>query len=321
MSLICKNCGGKIAFDSEKQKIFCEFCGCEQPITNSLDITIFEETENIKNVLEIYQKASDLMNLHTLNSLTAAEAMFKRIPDIFDAANLAAKCKNEIVALKTEADYQSALKGMSSENLTELRLAHSIFFSLGDYKESASKLRDCNALIASLEKSEQLRKDADEYKQKQLRLKRKRRLKLSLLLITLIIITFFAVRSKIYSSSNIKITVSPNEDNYITEAYGSYKFKYDIKIKNKGFLDVSSIEGNVIFEDENGEILIDSNFNFYNHSSAVVRAKSHRSYTWEITVGSYDTALLLYESDFDEIDIKIDITKITYTNGKTKNYK
>lgn len=123
----------------------------------------------------------------------------------------------------------------------------------------------------------------------------------------------------IYSLSNIKIHLSPDEENFVSERYNDYIFTYNVKIENKGLLDINSIEGSVIFEKDN-EILVDTPISFYNYSSAVVRAHKNTSFKWELTIYSYDTALILYETDFDDIKVKIDISSITYENGKTKTY-
>ena len=138
--------------------------------------------------------------------------------------------------------------------------------------------------------------------------------------ITLIVaVLVIIVNLYTYSLSNIKIHLSPDEENFISERYNNYIFTYDVKIKNTGLLDIKSIEGTIIIEDGN-EILVDTPISFYNYSSAIVRAHKSTSFKWELTVRSYDIALALYETDFDDLTVKIEISSITYEDGKIKTY-
>jgi len=132
-------------------------------------------------------------------------------------------------------------------------------------------------------------------------------------------VIFLIGRIQAYSRSNIKITMSPDAENYLTESYNKYVFHYDVNVKNKGLFAVNYIAGEVIIEKDN-EVLVDTTFYFSSSSGALVRAKKHRKFGWELSVQSYDTARMLFLTDFDDLDVKIKITEITYKNGKTKTY-
>lgn len=329
MSLTCKNCGGKISLDSNL--IICDSCGAKQSLNEVLASEtanlIYNDDELSQTSLNTYKKALSMMSTaRTESSFIFAAGVFEEIPDVFNASALAKECRDKAELFKAERIYNSAVIDMKSDVPVRIEGAIQAFKSLGEYKDSVAKIDECIPLleVAQSTYQEKLRlaeeQRAKEKKQKQLRAKKNKfigkLISLALIAVTIILVIGYF---RIYSASNIKITLSPDTENFLTEGYNKYTFSYDAKIENNGFFDVSAIEGEIIVEKDN-EILVDTTLNFYNYSSAVVRSKKSSKFTWELTVYSYDTALALYETDFDDLDVKIDITSITYANGKTKVY-
>lgn len=329
MSLTCKNCGGNISLDSNL--IICDSCGAKQSLNEVLVSEtvnlIYNDDEVSETSLNTYKRALSMMSTaRTESSFIFAAGVFEEIPDVFNANALAKECRDKAELFKAERIYNSAVIDMKSDDPVRIEGAIQAFKSLGEYKDSVTKIDECIPLleVAQTTYQEKLRQAEEqrvkEEKQKQLRAKKNKfigkLISLALVAITVILVIGYF---RIYSSSNIKIMLSPDTENFLTEGYNKYTFSYDAKIENNGFLDVSAIEGEIIIEKDN-EILVDTTLSFYNYSSAVVRSKKNSKFTWELTVYSYDTALTLYETDFDDLDVKIDITSITYTNGKTKTY-
>lgn len=329
MSLTCKNCGGNISLDSNL--IICDSCGAKQSLNEVLASEavnlIYNDDELSQASLNTYKRALSMMSTaRTESSFIFAAGVFEEIPDVFNANALAKECREKAEVFKAERIYNSAVIDMKSDDPIRIEGAIQAFKSLGEYKDSVAKIDECIPLfnIANETHQEKLRAAEEqrvkEEKQKRMQAKKNKFIGklISLAALAVAAILVFGYFS-IYSSSNIKISLSPDIESYLTEGYNKYVFCYDAKIENNGFLDVSAIEGEIIIEKDN-EVLVDTTMSFYNYSSAVVRSKKSSKFTWELTVYSYDTALALYETDFDNLDVKIDITGITYTNGKTKTY-
>jgi hypothetical protein len=329
MALSCKNCGGNITLDMNSGKIVCNSCGVEQTLSSALS----EESANYiylddgvsKVALSTYKRALSMMSsARTENSFAFAAEVFEEIPGVLNADFLAKECREKAKLFRLEQIYSNAVLSMESGDPAKIKDAIQGFKSLGEYKDAAKKIDECLPLLNIAQKAYQEKLNIAEQqkvlKQKQA-VKRKFIGKLVAFIAVLLIVFIIIGHFYIYSSSNIKISLSPDVESFVTEEYNSYVFHYDVKIENTGLLDVSSIEGTVVFENKNdNEILVDTTISFYNSSSAVVRSKKNSKFTWELTVYSQDTALALYKTDFDDLKIQIDITKITYTNGKTKTY-
>jgi len=329
MALTCKNCGGNISLDPNANLIICEYCGAKQALA---DILVNGSDNLICNGLSIsslntYKRAVSMMSsARTENSFLSAASVFDEIHDVLDANDLAKKCRDEADKLKTERLYNTAIANMKSNDPRIIEDAIMAFQSLGDYKDAATKIEECMPLLnaAKAAYQEKLNTEAErrakEEKLKQLYKEKKDKInKIVLYALIALSVIFLIGRIQAYSRSNIKITMSPDAENYLTESYNKYVFHYDVNVKNKGLFAVNYIAGEVIIEKDN-EVLVDTTFYFSSSSGALVRAKKHRKFGWELSVQSYDTARMLFLTDFDDLDVKIKITEITYKNGKTKTY-
>lgn len=331
MTLTCKNCGGNISLDANSNLITCDFCGAQQTLTSILadepENFIYKEDELSRSSLDTYKRALSIMaSAQTENSFILAAGVFKEIPNVLNADALAMECIEKANRFKCERIYNSAVIDMKSDDPARVEGAIQAFKSLGEYKDSVTKTDECTQLlrVAQANYQEKLRLAEDQRirqeKQRRIRAKKNKFIgKLipiaALAVVAIIVFGYF----RVYSPSNIRVSLSPDTENYLTEGYNKYVFCYDVKIENNGFLDVSEVEGEITIQNDN-EVLVDTTIDFYNDFSAIVRSKKSRKFTWELTVYSYDTALTLYETDFDDLDVKIDITSITYANGKTKSY-
>lgn len=329
MALVCKHCGGTISIKEDFHTIVCDFCGEEQSLSSAADRSesnIFKNDDVSVEKLIAYRRAISIMtSAHTENDFLRAAGLFNQIPEVLNAADLAKVCRDKADLVRTESTYKTAVADMHSEEPALIERAIRTFESLGKYKDATKMAKECTPLLKiAQEKSAERRRIAEQQRLADAQVMRRQRVKkrivrgliagIVLLAAVCVVVGYFTV----YSSSNIVITLSP-DDEYVTTSYSGYVFHYDVNIENTGYLDVQAIEGTVIFEKED-EVLVDTSISFYNYSSAVVRAGKNSKFTWELTVYSEDTARALYQTPFEELDVYIDITDITYTNGETKSY-
>lgn len=329
MALTCKNCGGNISLNTNM--LVCDSCGAQQALTDFLknvsDNSIYNTDEFTTNARNTYKKALSLMAAaRTESSFLFAAGVFEEIPTVLNAGVLAQECRVKANLLKSERIYNEAVTDMQSDNPHELERAIRAFGLLGEYKDAAAKKEECTALlsVAQIEWQEKLKKEEQQKTKEDAQAKAKafkRKIRTRFIAVVLVLITVGAVigTSFSYSPKHLKIEITPDAENFITEKYNDYVFHYIVKVKNNGLLDVRAIEGTVVFEKDN-EVLVDTNISFSNYSSAVVRAKKSSKFTWELTVYPENTALALYETNFNDLKVKVDITGITYTNGKRKKY-
>lgn len=122
---------------------------------------------------------------------------------------------------------------MKSDDPARIEGAIQAFKSLGEYKDSVDKIDECLPLlsVAQVNHQEKLRiaeeQRVKEEKQKRMQAKRNKFIgKLislaALAVATILIFGYFSI----YSSSNIKISLSPNTESYLTEGYNKYVFCY-----------------------------------------------------------------------------------------------
>lgn len=324
MALTCKNCGGNISLDPEANLIICDFCGANQPLNAVSDTIIFNETEGSVAQLNAYQQAlAHLAAADTAEALSKTQKEFERLGKLFDAAQLAAECRERVTLLRTEQAYQKAVLDMQSDNPNRIKSAIVTFEQLGNYKESAIKLADCKPLLeqaqAKLDQQlQQIERDCEKRK-----IRRNRHKRFILFSFITILAVVLLVHHTNHTPANIKISVSPNGENYVTEKYNDYVFNYDVKIKNKSSLDLTAIQAEIYFEEPDGNVLLDADFNagsIISSSNPVVRSKKSSTYTWSVTVSSKSTAKELYQYDFEKLKVKVKIKKLRYENGKVQSY-
>ncbi len=314
MSICCKNCGGQLRALIESNRIVCDSCGASQPLTGAADSQSAICSGRDAATLLAYQRAVHKMNTaQSEEEFRLAATMFGRLGDTLDAALLETQCSARAVEMHDEAQYQQALAAMNSDDPARIRQAKASLEAMPHYKDALSKAAQCQPLLEAAKKHDAEKQQAEQRRREELK-KRKGCIAIA---VAAVIVLILLIRASVYSSSNVKITLTP-ADNYLTARYNSYVFTYDAEIKNKGFLDIRQLQGTVLFEDGR-TVVVDTSIGFYNSSSSVVRGKKTSHYTWELTVQSEDIAQILYE-DFDDLKIKIDIDEIVYTNGKRKTY-
>jgi hypothetical protein len=312
------------------QEITCDSCGAVQSMSTLLagEAEPFLCGEDLSPAaLNTYKKALSMMaSAKTEHSFMMAAELFDEIPNLLNAPLLAQECRDKADLFKKERLYGGALLNMQSDDPARIQLAIETFRGLGDYKEAPIKAEACIPLLKTAQIHHQKRLEEAQREQKRTEARRKqeaaKRKFWSRVIGFLLLITAalgIAGYFYLYSPNRIQITLSPAEENFLQENYGNYRFTYNVRIKNEGLLDVSSVTGTVLIENE-GEVLVDTEIRFQSYSSSVARAHKSGRYTWELTVYSYDIAKELYEADHDDLDIEIKITEITYTNGKTKTF-
>ncbi len=317
MALTCKNCGGSIRYDAESKTITCESCGSSQALNSGLGMgeMIYESDDLTSAGMNTYYRAVKMMTEATrIDELKTAKSMFERISDLLNASALAKECQDRIELLQAEQKYQKALSDMQSENPETVALAQKCFGELGSYRDSISKAEECAPLI---KRAEEFQREKAEREKKD-KAKRNKKFKTIIVGIALVIVAALLINSRIYSNSRYKVKIRPVEEGYLSDWGGRYEFLYEVEIKNKGVLDVSAMECEVIIEKKN-DVIVDTKISFSNYSSAAVRAGKSARFNWELTTDSEYVADELY-NNFDDLDIHIEITQIQFTNGKLKTY-
>ena len=317
MSLTCKNCGGNINFDIETNMMTCESCGSSQSLNSvsGVNESIYENDGEANARINTYRRALNMMATATeINSFQTAQLMFERIRGTLNADALAKECEEKIQILKTEQQYQKALLDMQSQDVDTIISAQSIFEALQNYKDALLKKEECNELIRKARDLQEA-KEIEERKKAQKRRKKRRLIGLALV-ITIIISSIFY--NFIYSASRYDISVTPIEQGYLTERGNSFEFCYDVEIENNGFLDITALECAVIIE-KGDDVIVDTAISFSNYSSAIARAGKSARFKWELTTDSNYVAEELYYH-FNDLDVRIEVTKIRFKNGKIKTY-
>lgn len=330
MALTCKNCGGTISLDIQQNQLVCDSCGVRQALSQisaEADNGIYRADDVSHSSLKAYRRALNMMTSATAESaylLVARE--FDAIGDVLNAAALATECRERAELVRTERLYNEALTAMHSADPSKLEEALHTFESLGNYKDAPMRCEECIPLLrtAQIQWAEQQRRTEmqrlrEEKQQKRCEAKRRFLWKLTALFAAVAVILGVIGYVKVYSPSNITITLTPRASGYITEKYNGTLFTYEAHIRNNGWLDVRAVDGTVAFETD-GEVFVDTAISFSNYASAVVRAHKSSTYTWELTVYSDNAVQMLSATDFEDVEVHINIQRITYTNGKTKTY-
>lgn len=324
MPLQCKNCGGNIYLDDQTQKLTCDSCGVSQNLNALSAEMIFEETDAPIAQINAYRRAIALLSsADTEKSLLMVADLLSSVGDLFNAPQLANECRERAELLKKDRYYQQALDWMQRDEPDQIQKAIEIFEDLQGYKESNLKIIEAKRLLEEASIHYERRKKQEEAVRKKAAARKRRNQKRLLLLASLILIAVLGGNWALHRPGNIKISISPNQDNYVTTKFNDYVFHYDITIKNKSPLDLTAIEAEVYLEEPDGTILIDADFNvgsIISQSKPVVRGKKSSDYTWSVTVPSKNTAETLYQYDFDDLKVKIKIKTLRYGEEKVRHY-
>ena len=307
--------------------IICDSCGATQPLFEALsgeDVSICLEGSISKQALQTYRTAlSKMEDATTESEYTACAEMFDDITGVLNAEQLELECRKKGLELVYEEVYQNALVLMQMEDPECIRNSIQAFAFLENYKDAPAKHDECVRKLSEI----QARVEAKQAREHRLERRKARKQKykqvwkrVAIISVICFVLAAIAFRFWLYSASHIEITFTPQSEEYITSEYNKYIFNYDVVIKNTGLLDVESIQGDIIFENANGEALVDTGFSFYNSSGAAVRAHKSSRYTWHLSAPFGTITDELRQTDFEDLKVIVKITQITYKNGKTKTY-
>ncbi len=333
--LICKNCGGSIYIQTETNQLICDSCGATQSVNDAFfgkqAEPIFNSNSIPEDTLKEYQKAlARLERVQSENGLIATAEMFENLNGVLNSEFLAKECRNRSALLKKERLYTTALAEIESREPEKTRYAITLLESIGGYKDADSILAECRRNLPDLEREYKQRQEEqaalrlkEAQERERLAKKRKQHMAFLGLMAIALVGAIIWIYNAVYSSSNVKISITPDEDHYVTTKYGDSVFNYDVKIKNNSFFDISGLHADIYFEEPNGNVLIDTNLNIGNFGSTfstAVRSRKSSEYNWSVSVSSEDTAQKLYQYDFDRLDVQIKIKEISFRNGKKKTY-
>ncbi len=317
MSLTCKNCGGTICFNAQTNTITCESCGSSQALNSALNPSdaVYESDSQAGAKINSYQRALNMMsNATTIDSLKTALIMFERISGTLNADALAKECKDRIELMVKEQKYQQALLDMNSEEPDTVISAKNVFNLLDNYKDSSQKSDECNQLIEKAQLLQEVKKE----KERQQAVSRQRKFRLFGIAVIIVIGIIILARNYTFSSARYEVTIEPTKENYLTQIGKKYEFLYDVEIENNGFLDIVAIECDVIIEKGN-DVVADTNISYSNYYSVAVRKGKSSRFSWKLTTDSTYVAEQLYYN-FDDLDIRVEVTQIQFKNGKIKVY-
>lgn len=328
--MTCLACGGELWLDIRTDVVVCTHCDCRQ----SLNMALSDHNEiiNLSNVspqvLSHYKQALRIVATAKRSADYAMAAdILERLPGFWNADSLSAECRQKESVLRIEEKYNGAVADMNSQQPYRIQQAAEAFEELGSYRDAPILLSQCPQLMKEAEAAQKktqkeneklLEKQARQIRKAEKRRIRRRRIRILLILIVIVGLTigFFVLHSK----QNLHISMEPDQENYIENKRNHVVFYYDVTVENTGYLDIIGFDASVIFENTDGEVLVDTKMYIDNYDSPAVRSKKTVTFTWELSVYSEDTAWELYGTDFEDLKVTIKINEIRFSTGLTRTY-
>lgn len=315
--MICRICGGQLVFHEASESIVCESCGKSQTIqcmVGGMAEPLYAQSPETDGAINTYKRAMNMyLQEASVRTLDTAAQMFKNIPQVLNASDMVRKCQEKSRLLAMENSYNKALDDMQSEDPQKLRSAVETLHLLADYKDAPKREQEARSLLAAaLQKEQQAEKARQQAKLRKLLLAAA-----AVVAVILIVVLSVVGNAARYDSENLVLSLSPGEDYLTVEKY-QYVFHYALEMENAGSLDIKGFEADVVMEDEDGKVVVDTQMQASDMTALVRKGKS-RELTWNLSVKDEDVALTLYE-DFSDLEVNITITQITFANGKVKDY-
>lgn len=306
--LICRCCGGELRIDEAREQIVCDYCGEQWGLAALLADTPplrGGEEEPLHTEMQIYYYA--VKRLHasrTVEDCVRLAADFETTPELPDSETLLARCREKAAQLQKERLYLGALARMHSTRPEEAAQAVSWLRQLGDYKDAAAKCAEAEHFLRAA--------------QKKCAAKKCRRV-LPVSLLAAVVLLFLLANSWSYAAARLSVCITPDAENFITEAYGDFVFHFAVTVENRGVRDIESFAAEVAMENGQGEILASATLRPVVGTIAVMHAGERQLLSWTLQVDDGETARRLADNAVT-MQVRVTVRQITYTSGKIKNY-
>lgn len=346
LNLICKICGGELDIDISCDAIVCDYCGGRQPLTGSSVEIVVDPAKLPAQTIQQYRRAYQTYSMaKTADQYETAAKMLEQMSGFGHAEELSKEARQKETDCRKAEKYACAVQYFNSGRAEKIQLAAKTFAELGNYRDAKEYLSKCPKSIEQIKKAEhdremeaskarhdreiqmkkaQLDLEKQEAKEERRRQKlEKRRIRkrnFRIFLVLLVIAGLILGGLYLHSRQHLHISMEPDQENYIENKRNHVIFYYDVTVKNIGYLDIIGFDASVIFENTDGEVLVDTKMYIDNYDSPAVRSKKTVTFTWELSVYSEDTAWELYETDFEDLKVTIKINEIRFSTGLTRTY-
>lgn len=314
--LKCKNCGGSIYLDEKTQQLTCDSCGTSQRLNTLIYNSIFDDASVPRKKLEAYRRGVELLKMGDSEiTLFSAAEEFRKAQDLFNAPQLAEECAKRADLFRQDRLYNQAVELSQSDDSESLQEAVCILESLGEYNDAVTILSNAKAKLEEALNEYELQRKQKQLQQKRIK-SRKKWVKILSVSCVVLILGILIVNNWLQKRpGNINITITPNETEYMSKGFNNYIFHYDVQLENKSPLDLAEIEAEVIFETEDGTILVDTSFRAGTtayKSAPILRGKRKNTFSWSVTISSEDRAMALYQQDFENLNVVTKISELQF---------
>ncbi|MBO5746871.1 MAG: hypothetical protein J6S13_07245 [Clostridia bacterium] len=322
----CPNCGGNLKYDRSLKLLVCDACG-SQHTAASIGKASFDEDGGISaHSLEIYEKALSMSaTASTAEAWATTAEMFELIPEVFESQQLADQCRQNAAQLKTEEKYNTAVTLSQKDDSSSLIHAIQLFSSMPDYKDSATKQRQCEQRLKLARSDEQ---KAELHRQRREAAKQRTHKFISLLVVATIIlgvITLVVRQARKYDPDLITVKITDTSTEYDPDASpyinGCWYINFDFKITNGTLSDIDYMTVVTYFKDDDGKLIMQMSSEFGGYGSSSMDLKSGDSIKQETYLSEHqpeknESFVELYEADFDELDVSYKITYVKFDDGE-----
>lgn len=334
LNVTCRICGGELDIDIRSDAVYCEFCGGRQLLSMTDHAVVVDPAKLPTQTIQQYRQAyRALAEAGTGDQYAAAAQKMDQLAGFCEADELAREAREMAAQCRMAEKYTAAVEYFNGSSIEKIQLAARLFAELGDYRDAAQRLEQCPGRIAQMQqvqrdreieqKKAQLALEKQEAKEERRRQKQeKRRIrkrKFKVFMVLLLIVALILGGFMLHSRKNLQIQLRPDEDYYEVKR-DRVIFYYDVTLENSGYLDINGFDAAVIFENTDGEVLVDTKMYIDNYDTAAVRGKKTVTMSWELSVYSEDAAWELINTDFEDLKVTIEITEIRFSTGLTRTY-
>lgn len=356
LNLICKICGGELDIDIRREAIVCDYCGGCQPLETDAEIVIDPAKLPAQTIQQYKRAYQAFSSAKTADQYEAAAKMLEQMAGFGESDAMAKEARKKEAQYRKEELYACAVQYLNSQNIDKIQLAAKAFAELGDYRDAKELLKKCPEYSKQLEKEqhdreierEKIKHDREmeakkakhdreiqmkkaqlalekqeakeERKRQKLEKRRIRKRNFRIFLVLLIIAGLILGGLYLHSRQHLHITMEPKQDGYYEVKRDQVIFFYEVTVENTGYLDINGFDASVIFENTDGEVLVDTKMYIDNYDTAAVRGKKTVTFTWELSVYDQDRAWELAQTDFEDLKVTIEINEIRFSTGLTRKY-
>lgn len=323
MALNCKNCGGKLQFLKDGNKIHCEFCGFSG---NLLDEAYLLDNPNITSSESvIYRRALQIIkNADCKNDWQTALELLRRVNSDLYKSEIADICEENLRIYTEKENFDKLCKLKISNDIYSLKLAIKLLEENPQWENQRKQIDELTKRIEEI-----IAKNEAEEKRENRAKKTKQIFKkfFSVSIALLIIIGVFLLIS--YNSRkhdikrikaeiiNISSEYHPNESPYIN---GCYYIYFDFLIKNNTYTEIDSITLTTEFKNSSGVSVyrMTSDFGGFGTAELNLRSNEEARYQTYLKDGAVNTDisfLEIYEADLSDYEIIVTVSKVTFNDG------